>query len=142
MELKEFNSTNTATRVKHPAIGMNTTSGVFSFNEAACELLSLSPGCAVVLHQDQKEKENWYVEKLSTKEVERGFVLRGKDAKVGLSFNSTTLARQIFESVNISSSSGKMLLAGQFTSLEKRKLFGILTCSFKETSRQKTDADH
>lgn len=128
MKLKEFNAENTiASRSGIAAVSVNTKSGTFDFNKIACEQIGLKAGDLVVLHQDESEKENWYMEKVAKK----GFSLRAKSAQTGLVFNNSSLARSVFESVELDKTSGRIFIAGKPTEFEKRKLWGLLTASLR-----------
>lgn len=131
MKLKEFNSENTV-NVRGggkliPAIGINLKVGLFNISKAACELIDLKNNDQVVIHQDQEDKGNWYIEKVKAK----GFIVRNKEAITsGVLFNNTTLARAIGESVDFKGKSGKALIAGQPTMQDKRKLWGLILSGF------------
>lgn len=131
MKLKEFNSENTI-NVRGggrliPAIGINLKVGLFNISKAACELIELKNNDQIVIHQDEEDKENWYIEKVKSK----GFVVRNKEAvTAGVLFNNVTLARAIAESVDFKGKSGKALIAGKPTILDKRKLWGIILSGF------------
>lgn len=127
MNLKEFTPDNCITgrsSSRVPSIGINTKVGMFRLNLEATELVGLKDGDQVKFHQDEDEPTNWYLEKVK----EGGFVLRHKEAVGnGLLFNNMKLAKQIAESVSFTEKSGKCLLAGVPTQVNKRQLFGIIT---------------
>jgi hypothetical protein len=133
MKLKEFNAENTTTLRgagvnATPKIGLNTKVGLFNFNKPACELMGLKKGDQIIIHQDEEDPENWFLEKVKQK----GFTLRDKEnVTKGLLFNNTTLARAIGASVSFTGQSGRILIAGKPTEFEKRKLWGLLTSSLK-----------
>jgi hypothetical protein len=134
MKLKEFNVENTVseryTPVQVPALGINVKSGLFRLNKAAAELIGAKVDELVVLHQDEEEPTDWYIEKVK----EKGFKLRFKDnVGSGLFFNSAPLAKAIADSVEFNGKGGKVLVAGKPTDFQKRKLFGLLTGGLKNT---------
>ncbi|MVT11352.1 SH3 domain-containing protein [Chitinophaga tropicalis] len=140
MKLKEFNVANTITRIlTTPTLSINTKSGVFNFNQAAGELLNLKEGDSIQLLQDEENPDCWYVEKLTGKEASKGFKLRYKSTKYGISFNNTTLARQLFDSLCITAEHAKAHIAKSATVLEKRELYGITHFVVKE---EREDADN
>jgi hypothetical protein len=132
MKLKEFNSENcisSTSRVSAPTIMLDTKTGGFRLNKAAVNHLALKAGAQVKFHQDEDNPDEWYVEVVK----EKGFVLRaGTGAnKECLTFNNAKLAREICDSVAYTGRSGRVLIAGQPTPVEKRKLFGLLTSGLK-----------
>jgi hypothetical protein len=111
-------------KTKSPTIAINMKVGLFRINEPACELIGLKGGDYVVFHQEEGEEGNWYIEKVKGS----GFEVREKETVgKGVLFNNTGLAKQIAASVAFEGTSGKVLVAGQPTVYEKRKLFGVLT---------------
>jgi len=131
MKLKEFNAENTTTTrgggVKTPAIGINLKTGLFNINKTACELMEIKLSDSIVILQDEEEKENWYIEKVKAK----GFQLKEKaNVTSGLLFNNTTMARAIAESIKFTGVSGKALVAGKPTIVDKRKLWGLILSGF------------
>lgn len=131
MKLKEFNAENTITvrggGNKIPAIGINLKTGLFAINKTACELLELKANDQVIILQDEEDKANWYLEKVKTK----GFILRTKEGvTTGVLFNNTTMARAIAESIDFKGKSGKAMIAGKATTLDKRKLWGLILSGF------------
>lgn len=133
MKLKEFNSENTlSTRgggSKIPGVSINQKSGTFSINLEACTLIDLKENDQVVIHQDEEDQENWYLEKVK----EKGFTCRNQKALgKGLVFNNTSLVRSICASVEHEENGGRILIAGKPTMVEKRKLWGLIVTSLKK----------
>jgi L-cysteine desulfidase len=127
MNLKEFNPQNSSfdrSSDSTPRIGINRKVGLFRFNEAACKLIGIEDNDQVKILQDLDDKTNWYVEKVK----QDGFVVRHKE-KVGNGclFNSTKIANEYFNSLEIVGDSIKVLVAGKPTDFNKRKLFGMLS---------------
>lgn len=133
MKLKLFNSENTISirgGGKVPSLSINQKAGLFSLNKEACTLIGLSDGDQIIIHQDEDEEADWYLEKVE----EKGFVLRSKEnVSSGLLFNNTALVRAIAASVEFTDNGGKALIGGTPTEMEKgkRKLWGILTTSLR-----------
>jgi len=131
MKLKEFNAENTKTSrgggSKTPSIGINLKTGLFSINKTACELMDIKADDQVIILQDEEDKANWYLEKVKTK----GFQVRSKaEITTGALFNNTILARAIADSVEFKGKSGKVIIAGKPTALDKRKLWGLILSGF------------
>lgn len=124
MKLKEFNIENCGSNVRStlPAVSFDFKVGAARVNREACLLVGLKEGDQVKFHQDLEEPENWYLEKVKS----GGFELR-KHAGPSLMFNSSRLAKRVAESVAFDGRSGRCLVAGQATVVEKRKLYGIIT---------------
>lgn len=135
MELLEFNAENCVTvqrRSSTPFVSINFKKGLLSINKAAAEKMDLNDGDQVKFHQDKKDPENWYIEKVK----EGGFVLRkqsGESAK-SLLFNNSTIADKISGSVDFTESFGRVMLAGQPTKFEKRTLWGLLVIALRNQS--------
>lgn len=131
MKLKEFNTENlpvVSRRDTVPKLGIQAKTGIVIFNPPAIDLLQIKDGDTVVFHQDEEDKVNWYVEVVGNSP--KGFKLRIKKPTNYLMFNSTSLARRIFESVDFTGKSGSILIAGEPTVYEKkRKLHGLITVS-------------
>jgi hypothetical protein len=128
MKLKEFNAEDFPnTRTTAPAFSIDTKVGCNRLNREACELIGLKAGDKIKFLQDEEEEGDWYIEKVK----EGGFVLRTTKNATSLCFNSTPMAKKIADSVVFEGRSGRCLIAGQPTELNKRKLFGILTNSLK-----------
>ncbi len=123
MKLKEFNAENTINhRAGIPAIGVNQKNGLFNINRLATNLMGLKNGDGIVFHQDEKTPQNFYLEKAKDK----GFVLREKvNINSGVLFNNSSLARVIGETMK-TKESFRLLIAGQPTEMEKRKLWGLI----------------
>lgn len=126
MKLKTFDIESVpVVRSYTPAIHINTKTGLFTFNKSACTLLGLVENDHVIFHQDEDDSD-WYIEKVK----ENGFLLRSKkDESNGLVFNNAALSRMLFESVECSNVSGRILIAGQHTKVGKQILYGLLTAS-------------
>lgn len=128
MKLKTFNATNVVmVRSFTPGIGVNSKSGLFTINRAACDEIGLKEGDFIQFLQDEEEPENWFIEKVK----DTGFQLRGKgDEKSALSFNNTTMVRKIFDSVAYVKEAGRLLL-GEPVKFEKRTLRTLITLCLK-----------
>lgn len=131
MKLREFNPENcisVSQRKGQASISIDTKVGCNRITKAACETLGLKAGDCIVFHQDETDTENWYLEKVKS----GGFELRENDKITsGLLFNSVALARKIAESVDFTERSGRILIAGQPTDFQKKKLFGLITSSLR-----------
>lgn len=133
MKLKEFNAENTVAirgggAVKVASLSLNQKTGLFTLNEQACAQIGLSDGDQVIIHQDEEDETNWYLEKVK----EKGFFMRSKEsAGKGLMFNNTAMVRAICSSVNFTDNGGRILIAGKVTELGKRKLWGLLTTGLR-----------
>ncbi len=123
MKLIEFNAENCpSAREGKPMLHVSHTTGIFSFNRYAIEELKLKVGIMVVLHQDEKEAENFYLEIVK----EKGFPLRNKKgASPAVSFSSIVIARKIGDAFDAAGSCS-FNIAIEPTMFEKRKLHGLL----------------
>lgn len=99
MKLKKFTPETTPTLragSEIPTLHMNYSSGVLTLNRGACEKLNIQPGDQVVLHQDEDEPQDWYLQVVKS----GGFALRCKTGEsYPLAFNNATLIRQVIDSV-------------------------------------------
>lgn len=127
MKLKEFTPGNCPTSRSYsgtPTIGINVKTGLFRVSSVAKDIIGLKDGDQVILHQDDEDPINWYIEKVK----DGGFILRQKESTgQALLFNNSTLAKHIAASVEFTGKSGKVIVAGEPTLFQKRKLFGLLT---------------
>jgi hypothetical protein len=130
MKLKEFNAENCVSiKTGTSCISINIKTGLAAINKYAAQQMELKPEDMIVIHQDEEAPENWYLEKVKAK----GFPLRKKDnVSAGLFFNNSALVKSIAESVNYKEKSGRLLIAGKPTKLDKRILWGLLTISLKK----------
>jgi hypothetical protein len=89
--------------------------GVFQISSQASEKLQLSDGDSVIISNDKKDPENWYLGKSVKKSV--GWPLRPVKAnKAALQFNSVTLARKMREALGVKQVVAmKLMIAGQPT---------------------------
>lgn len=133
MKLKEFNAENLVVqRTTTPSIGINCKTGLFNFNKAAVEQMGLKSNDQIVVHQDEEDQSCWYLERLNSKDTRKGFTIREKsNVTAGLLFNNVALAKLISESVAFTGKSGRLLVAGQPTEFNKKKLWGIITSSLR-----------
>lgn len=132
MKLKVFNTTNVQQLrevSKTPFLQVNLKTGLFNINKAACELIGLSHNDQVQFMQDEDDAEKWYIEKVKSD----GFIIREKEnVGTGKLFNSTTIARLIFSSVNCEYKSGRILLGEKVTSLKGRTVYELVTASLNK----------
>lgn len=110
----------------HPNIGVNQKTGVFNINKVAVERMNLKAEMQVILHQDEEEPANWYLEIVE----EDGFCLRGGNKDANIYFNSVQMARTIGEAMSIDGSY-KMKIAAEAVVFEKRKLW---SCNIQSTT--------
>lgn len=132
MKLKEFNTENSVSHRGHkngpPSLGITFSSGLVTINKAAAELLSLKAGDQVVILQDADEETDWYLEKVKTK----GFPLRQmKEGNGSLLFNNAHVTKIMADSMTFTGKSGRILIAGQPTKLDKRNLWALLTAGLR-----------
>ncbi|MCA6489109.1 MAG: hypothetical protein IM551_03680 [Chitinophagaceae bacterium] len=128
MKLKTFNAetfTNVSRSTK-PFISANAKSGLLSLNRAAVKELSVKAGDQVHFHQDEDSPENWYIEKVKS----GGFELRTYGKRDALAFNSSMLARTIFESVDCYEKYGRLII-GEPVKEGKQTFFTLITASLK-----------
>lgn len=129
MKLKEFNAANIQSNKPAsttPFIQVNTKTGLFNINRAACEVVGVKNNDQLQFLQDEENPEEWFVEKVK----KDGFVIREKEAiGKGNLFNSTALARLIFKSVNCEYYSGRILIGEQVKELKGRNVFRLVTSS-------------
>jgi len=123
MKLLEFNAENCPPqREGKPSLQVNQKTGLFTFNKFAIEGLKLKPGQLVVIHQDEEDAANFYVEIVK----ERGFLLKDKKAASPcMSFSSTLLARKIGDAFE-ETGSYTFNISVQPTAFGKRTLYGLL----------------
>lgn len=128
MKLKAFTQQNLPymRRSLKPIIGISAKSGTLRINEAAVELMNLKVTDKVVLHQDEEEPENWYLE--IDKKCDYAFQLRysAKISPKGLIFQSTVLVKKIFQSVAFNGISGH-LLVGEKIQMNKKEYYTLIT---------------
>ena len=96
MNLKQFDTTNTVTRMTKPYIRVNS-KGVFMINATAAQKIGLQPNDHIVLHQDEDREADWYLEKV---EHDTGFKVRKNSASSSLLFNSCDLRNKIIDSLD------------------------------------------
>lgn len=131
MKLTTFNpetTPNVRMAAQNPFVSINIKTGVFSLNNAACELLKVQHGDNVVMHQDEEETLDWYFEKVKS----NGYQLRGKNGTVSpLCFNNTGLSKLLLDCVEMpeDATSIKFPIAKEATEFEGNQLFGILLTS-------------
>jgi hypothetical protein len=126
MKLKTYNTTNIQTlsnQLRKPYLQVNTTTGLFNINKEAAELIGAGDGDQIQFHQDEDEPLDWYIEKVK----KDGFVIRFKEnVGKGFLFNSSKLARKIFDSVNCTEKSGRIFIGEEIIE-GKQKLFTLVT---------------
>lgn len=129
MKLKTFNLTNTPSvgRTQLPQIGVNIKSGLIRINKAACELMQLEGTHQIAFLQDEAEPGDWYLEIVK----KDGFPVRGKINQPGLFAQSTTIVRNIFDSMSYIKLSGIIRIAKEPVKLDKRLLWPLLTTNLK-----------
>lgn len=133
MKLKSFNPevlpVTTGPKQK-PALSIHISSGLFTINGSACELIGLVKEDQVEVYQDEQDSENWYIAKVK----EGGFQLRSNsEGTRSLFFSSKQLCTLILASVDAHPSKPgvRLPIAGQPTKLGKQTLFGILAIAAK-----------
>jgi hypothetical protein len=121
MKLKTFDATNCRGRRSFiPQIGFHK-GGVITFNAKLVEKLNLNPGDAIIFHQDEIRKRDWYIEKSKTNGLE---LRRYKGTKnLSLIMNAATVCRELFASLGIEGPI-KFCLASETT---EGKYYAILT---------------
>lgn len=131
MNLKEYNPNNCTVAggpCRYPAsISLDSERGLFVINRSAAALMELEDKDRIVIHQDEEDPENWYLEIVA----DRGFVIRLSKTWANYKFNNIVLARKISESVGFKGRTGKMLIAGKPTKIGRRVLWGILAIGLK-----------
>ena len=135
MKLKSFNAANSKMYSRGDEnlamVSFNQKAGVVRINEAAANKIGLASEDQIMIHQDEENPQDWYIEKVK----ENGFTLRAKDndLKNGLLFNNTHVIKSIATSASFTDQSGKILLAGEATELDKgkRKLWGLLVVGLR-----------
>lgn len=132
MKLKTFDTTNVLVERKQEArIHINISTGLFTINKTAADLMALKAGEMVCLHQDEDEKENWYIEKVK----KDGFSLRyNGNLGSGVFFNSAIMARMIVESVE--ADKGGRVKIGEKIEFNKRTLWTLVTTYLKNNLRK------
>lgn len=130
MKFKTFNTTNVINaREQKPSIGINSKVGLFNFNKAACESIGLKDGDQVQFHQNEDDETEWFLEKVK----KDGFILREKtNVTSGLLFNSTALARKIFDSVTYTGVGGKVIV-GENVTVDKKIFHTLVTASLRNS---------
>lgn len=133
MKLKTFNIENCKMarqgRVSKPSIYLSQKSGLFKVNKAGIDLMDLKVGQQVVLHQDETEEGDWYLEIVK----DGGFPVRSskKNKTEVVVFNSKRLSVAIAESVAFIKNCGTILLPKEPVKFEKRTLWPLLTSCLK-----------
>lgn len=131
MKLKTFNPETTPNvRVANatPHMSINLKSGVFSLNSALCTLLKVKHGDFVILHQDEAEPVDWFIQKVKSD----GYTLRGKDGiEAPLCFNNTALSKIMLDCIEFpeNTTNIKFRVTNEATEFEKDKIYGILLTS-------------
>lgn len=126
MKLKTFNTENTySQRESKPFILVSQKTGLFGFNRGAYEAIGLKAGDQVQFHQNEENREEWFIEKVK----QGGFTVRNYKEK-SLLFNNTTLARTIFNSVGAEGGSGRLII-GEQVKFGKQSFHTLITASLK-----------
>ena len=127
MVLKSYNPTNLISGRSigiRPRISINVKSGVFALNKPAADLIGLAHGSQVILHQNEDDRTEWYLEPVKAD----GFSLRDKTTGNCIYFQSTALVKLIFDSQQYNGTSGRILV-GEKVTIDKRKCFTLITAS-------------
>ena len=132
MKLKEFNAENTMSlRSEKPSLHINTKTGLFSFNKAACDKLGLVDGDQVTFHQDEEDPGDWYIRTLG--KTGKGFALRAKEnVSKGLLFNNTSMARALVFSIQDGLLSCRIPLASEATKDGKSTYWALMTAALNK----------
>ena len=128
MKLKTFNTTNIQAFGKantKPYLQINSGTGLISINKQASDLIGIKDGSQVQFHQSEETPSDWFIEVVK----DAGFIVRTKDSyEDRCVFNSTKLARLIFDSVEFTGKGGRVYL-GEEVKNGKQKLFTLITAS-------------
>ncbi len=120
-----------AKKEKDPIVGMNSKSGLITFNSQLCDLMGLKEGMKVCLHQNKKDLSNWYLEISEDK----GFKAVPIKSGNGMKFNTTTVVRDLFKSIDFEEKMRKMSVSQTPLHSGDKKLFFIITKSIKASTR-------
>ena len=126
MKLKTYNPEELpSARLTTPVIGLSSKSGTFRFNPTAVEKLGLKANNQIMIHQDEENPADWYLEIVK----EKGFLARKKKTtgEFGLLIQSCPLVRKIFDSVDCKKISGSILIGSEPIKFEKRTLWPLIT---------------
>lgn len=127
MKLKTFNEDNLPKVDRSsPKVYLNSKTGIIHFNRAASARIGFVAGDGVEFHQDEEEPSDWYVTKSKV-----GFKLRNKgkedDDSLGVTFNSSSLARLIIESVTDKVQMGSCGVAAEPNKVGKVEYWPLIT---------------
>jgi hypothetical protein len=107
------------------AMSINVKTGLFNINRHACDRIGLTDKSQVLILQDEDDPQNFYIEKVES----GGQVVREKKPVTnGVLFNNRSLACQVAQGLKKELDGNRMriLIAGEATELDDRKLFGLL----------------
>jgi len=132
MQLKTFTpdtTPNVRASAQIPQVTLYLKNGVFAINKSAAEVIGVASGNQIMLHQDEENPEDWYIEKVK----DNGFPLRCKNGDVApLVFNNSALVREICNSVDFGTEEHKgckVRLAKEASDFEGRTLWCIMMTS-------------
>jgi len=123
MKLREFTPGNVQHTVGYATIHIDQKKGTFCISMEAARLLEIKEFDGITILQDEENQRDWYLAKSNT--GKEGFVIKRAGTK-NFRFNSTVMAREICETMNVDSQSSRAIIAKEPTVFEGRKLFGIL----------------
>lgn len=125
MKLKEYTpATHARVRPNKARIGINK-SGYFVLSKRLMEVMKLSEGDEVIMLQDAEAPTDWYI----TKVKDEGFSVRKYGAN-GV-FASVAIRTEFMAAIERDEPSGVVMVGEEPTEQGGRKLFPIITSSFK-----------
>lgn len=133
MKLKSYSTVTCQSKGKDvkPFIHINTKTGLFTINKAACELIGAAKENHVILHQNESEPTEWFMQIITAKKSD-GFTLREKhEISKGLLFNNTSLTRAIADSVEFTGISGRLFIGEKINVKGVGELHTIITAGLR-----------
>jgi len=110
--------------IKKPTIYVHRT-GLFSFSGTLSKSLGLKPGTGILFHQDEDDREDWYIQVSDTPEA---FRLRATKSK-STCFSSVELMKIFMNSLKLTKKG--ITLPVSTTPITDEKLYAIITSAAK-----------
>jgi hypothetical protein len=131
MKLSTYNPENTpVVRRTDPAIRVDFKHGVFCINKSAYSKMKIGGGDKIILHQDEENPENWFLQNVGKKG--NGFETRiAKDKSEQMLFNNATLGRKIADSVAFDGNSGKILIGEMISVKGVGEIWTLITAGLR-----------
>ena len=125
LKIKTFDSVNRCGRESKPKIRMGK-SGYVYITKKASDMLELSIGDKVSLHQDEENPRDWFISK-----DKNGIKLRGKKEDGVLIFHLAQAVKKLFSECEITAKSISFVVSKTPIILNNVKYYPIITSSAK-----------